>query len=156
MAVRTLGERLRCGKTTASRALEELELKGFIGVQKMGVFGRPLGTEYYVTMHRNDVNLDLASKAFMRWTEPPTEPCTVPSRTSAVPPQVQSQQNYKEQYPIRDCRGPSEPNPSTQYGTHIHLTMGGGTAASRSAPTGSAVAPAPNVINDGNHAKAGY
>jgi len=77
-----LGERLRCGKTTASRALEELELKGFIGVQKMGVFGRPLGTEYYVTMHRNDVNLDLASKAFMRWTEPPTEPCTVPSRTS--------------------------------------------------------------------------
>jgi hypothetical protein len=61
MAVRYLAERLRCGKTTASRALEELEQKGFIGVQKVGVFGRPMGTEYYVTMHRNDVNFELPS-----------------------------------------------------------------------------------------------
>jgi Helix-turn-helix domain len=43
MAVRYLAERLGCGKTTASRALEELEQKGFIGTQKVGVFGRPMG-----------------------------------------------------------------------------------------------------------------
>jgi Helix-turn-helix domain len=92
MAVRYLAERLRCGKTTASRALEELEQKGFIGVQKVGVFGRPMGSEYYVTMHRNDVNFDLPSKAFMHW----TEVRTVPSQTSAVPPQVQSQPNYQK------------------------------------------------------------
>jgi hypothetical protein len=82
MAVRYLAERLRCGKTTASRALEELEQKGFLGVQKVGVFGRPMGSEYFVTMHRNNVNFEPPSNGFMRW----TEVRTVPSQTSAVPP----------------------------------------------------------------------
>jgi hypothetical protein len=166
MAVRLLAERLRCGKTTASRALEELEQKGFIGVQKVGVFGRPMGSEYYVTMHRNDVNLEPPSKAFMRR----TEPTPVPSQTTAVPPQVQSQQNYKKQYPIRDCKRHSEPNPSTQYGTHIHLTMGVEDAALRSAPPKAQASKAavPSIVtpalermpaeqsapaNDGKHAK---
>src|SRR5262245_5527409 len=46
MAVRTLAERLGCGKSTASRALEELETKGFIGVQKVGLYGRRDASEY--------------------------------------------------------------------------------------------------------------
>jgi hypothetical protein len=143
MAVRYLAERLRCGKTTASRALEELEQKGFIGVQKVGVFGRPMGSEYYVTLYRNDVNFEPPSKPFMKW----REASPVPSQTSAVPPQVQSQQNYKKQYLTGDCKGPSEPNPSTQYGTHIHLPMGGLDAGSRSAPIGSAVASDPALTS---------
>jgi hypothetical protein len=129
MAVRYLAERLRCGKTTASRALEELEQKGFLGVQKVGVFGRPMGSEYFVTMHRNNVNFEPPSNGFMRW----TEVRTVPSQTSAVPPQVQSATKLQEQSRLRYFNGPSEPNPSTQYGTHIHLTMGVADAGLRSA-----------------------
>jgi hypothetical protein len=134
-----LAERLRCGKTTASRALEELEQKGFIGVQKVGVFGRPMGTEYYVTMHRNDVNFELPSNAFMRW----TEVRTVPSQTSTVPPQVQCATKLPVQSRLRYSNGPSKPSPSTPHGTHIHLTMGCSDAGSRSAPIGSAVASEP-------------
>src|ERR1700729_3351907 len=39
MSVRILAERLGCGKSTASRALDELDQKGFIGVQKVGLYG---------------------------------------------------------------------------------------------------------------------
>ena len=69
LSARTLAERLGCSKATAARALNELEEKGFVGVQKLGTFRRRdrLATEYFLTLYRNDVNYDLPTKAFMRW-----------------------------------------------------------------------------------------
>lgn len=132
MGVRTLGERLSCSKDTAARALNELEEKGFIGVQKMGVYGRPMATEYYLTMHRNDVDLTLPSKAFMRWNGPPVP---VSKTSEAVSPVRRSQQNYKEQSHQRDCNGPKRPPLSLMGETHIHLTMAG-RSCDGSSPTG--------------------
>jgi hypothetical protein len=69
LAARTLAIRLGCSKATAARALNELEDKGFVGVQKVGTFHRRdrLATEYFLTLYRNDVNHALPTKAFMRW-----------------------------------------------------------------------------------------
>jgi hypothetical protein len=169
MAVRTLANGLGCGKSTASRALEELEGKGFIGVQKVGLYGRRDASEYYLTLYRNDVTSEIPSKAFMRWTPPPT----VPKTRVSVPQAGRAQQNYRLQSHRRDCEGQKQPSHSPTGGTYIHSTMGGGSAASRSAPVGSAVAseaaphslavpalkkiepvePMPASINDGNHAR---
>lgn len=70
LAASTLAERLGCSKSTAARALNELEEKGFIGVQRMGTFRRRdrLATEYYLTHFRNDVNFEPPSRAFSHWT----------------------------------------------------------------------------------------
>jgi hypothetical protein len=68
LGVRTLAERLGHSKSAAARALNELEEKGFIGVQKVGLFRRKrISTEYFMTDHRNDVTLDLPTRAFLRW-----------------------------------------------------------------------------------------
>jgi DNA-binding MarR family transcriptional regulator len=69
LSARTLAERLGCSKATAARALNELEEKGFVGVQRLGTFRRRdrLATEYFLTLYRNDVNYDPPTKAFMRW-----------------------------------------------------------------------------------------
>jgi DNA-binding HxlR family transcriptional regulator len=106
MGVRTLAERLSCSKATAARVLNELEEKGFIGVQKVGVYGRPNATEYHLTMHRNDVDFALPSKAFMRWR-------AVSKTNATVSPEGQSQQYFKEQSHQRDCKPPNGPILST-------------------------------------------
>src|SRR5262249_51443936 len=69
MAASKLAERLDCSKATAARALTELEEKGFIGVEKIGTFRRKdrFASEYFLTMHRNDVSGELPTKKFMRW-----------------------------------------------------------------------------------------
>ena len=137
-----------------------------------------MATEYYVTMHRNDVDLSMPSNAFAKWKPSPllgtgAAPAPVRSQTAPVRSQTAPAIKLQEQYPIADCGTPFGANPSTCGRTHIHLTMGGGTAASRSAPVGSAVAseaalrsiataklkriepdePAQATINDGNHAR---
>jgi hypothetical protein len=147
MAVRYLAERLNCSKDTASRALNELEEKGFIRTQKVGVFGRPMGSEYNVTMRRNDVNSDPPSNEFMRWKPDPspttrTVPVSAPVRPQGptVRPRGQSATKLQEQSDHKDSKGPFGTNPSPCNRTHIHLTMGVVDAASRSAPIGSAVA----------------
>ena len=69
LAASALAERLDCSKATAARALNDLEEKGFVGIQKMGMFRRRdrLATEYFLTHYPNDATGELPTKAFMRW-----------------------------------------------------------------------------------------
>jgi hypothetical protein len=144
-----------------------------------GKFKCPLATEYYVTMHRNDANFDAPSNSFLHWTEPSTVPSQVqsppqspvPSQIRQVPNTEQRAIKLQELSRLGYSKGPPEPIPCTQYGTHIHSTMGDASAALRSAPVGSAIAseaarhsvatpklktietaPEPSIINDGRHA----
>jgi len=66
MAVRTLSKLIPCSKDTASRALNELELAGFIDVMKIGAFARKErhASEYRLTCFRCDVTGELPSKRF--------------------------------------------------------------------------------------------
>jgi hypothetical protein len=93
LSARDLGERLNCSKATAARALNELEVKGFVGVQKVGRYGQKDASEYFLTLYRNDVNFDLPSKAFTRWTPPPT----VSKKQITVSPMRLTQQNCRPQ-----------------------------------------------------------
>ena len=68
LSTRVLAERLGCSQTSATRALNELDVMGFIGVQKLGTFSRKRrATEYFLTLYKNDVNNDLPTNAFRYW-----------------------------------------------------------------------------------------
>jgi DNA-binding MarR family transcriptional regulator len=70
LSVRAIAERLRVGKSTVSRALLELEEKGFIETVRMGSFTRKnrRASEYLLTLHRSDTGRhQSASKRFMQW-----------------------------------------------------------------------------------------
>jgi hypothetical protein len=67
MAVRTLAETMPCNKDTAARVLNDLELAGFITVNKIGSFsgnGVRQGTEYRLTSFRDDTTGELPTKSF--------------------------------------------------------------------------------------------
>jgi hypothetical protein len=67
------------GKDTASRALKELELKAWLTVERVALFGRrPTPAEYALTMYVNDLTGEPASKAFEHWT--PDSPVCVASQ----------------------------------------------------------------------------
>lgn len=94
-STRWLGERLNCSKSTAARALVELEDGGLIETVRFGVFNRHNRTaaEYRLTFHRCDVSHHLPSKAFLKPRHGPTGDAhgptygTVASKTaSTVPP----------------------------------------------------------------------
>lgn len=86
LAASTLAERLGCSKATAARALNELEVTRFIGVQKVGIFRRKdrLASEYFLTLYKNDATGDLSTKAFMRW-QPQQSQNEIGSVSSARP-----------------------------------------------------------------------
>ena len=67
-SVRWLAGRLNVGKSTAARALVELEDNGLIEPTKIATFHRHTRTaaEYRLTFHRCDVSYQAASRAFMR------------------------------------------------------------------------------------------
>jgi Helix-turn-helix domain len=66
-------------KDTASRALKELELKGWLTVERVALFGRRrTPAEYALTMYVNDLTGEPASKAFEHWT--PDSPVCVASQ----------------------------------------------------------------------------
>lgn len=70
-SARMLAERLHIGRSTASRALNELTEKGFIEVVKASGFNMksgPRATEWRLTMYPCHVtNETRPSKKFMRW-----------------------------------------------------------------------------------------
>jgi hypothetical protein len=117
MAAATLADRLGCSKSHAARALNELEEKGFIGVQKVGTFKRRdrLASEYVLTEFRNDVSGALPTKEFTRWTPPPT----VPKNRVSVPQVGREQQNYRPRSHRRDRQSDSTPISGPTGGTHI-------------------------------------
>src|SRR5262245_15273681 len=69
MSVRTLGERLGCSKSTASRVLIELEDVGFIDTIKLGSFSRKQhrASEYRLTWLRCDLTGNRPTKRFMQY-----------------------------------------------------------------------------------------
>ena len=76
MSVRRAASALNVGKDTATAALLELEIAGWITVEKLGSFGRRnVPNEYALTMYANDVNSTLASFAFEHF-----EPDALPRR----------------------------------------------------------------------------
>ncbi len=63
------------GKDTASRALKELEFKGWLTVERVALFGRrTTPAEYALTMYVNDLSGEPASMAFEHWTPDSAEP----------------------------------------------------------------------------------
>ncbi len=69
LSARELGDRLGMHKATASRALERLQLHGFVFVTQRSSFHRKLklSAEYRLTAFKCDRTGELASKLFMRW-----------------------------------------------------------------------------------------
>ena len=86
MSVRRAASGLNVGKDTATAALLELEIAGWITVEKLGSFGRRnTPTEYALTMFPNDANATLASFDFERFEPMETKGW---ARRSSVRPQV--------------------------------------------------------------------
>lgn len=71
LSARSLGERLRISRATATRALMELVDRGFIEAAKQGAFNLKSGarraTEWRLNCYRCDATGALPSKVFMRW-----------------------------------------------------------------------------------------
>lgn len=85
-SVRQLAETLRIGKTTAGRALEILQERGFIVAMKKGAFSLKVrhATEWLLTEHSNDLAAiwEQPLKLYMKW---PEKQFSVPSQTRKVP-----------------------------------------------------------------------
>ena len=66
---KTLGEHLRCNKSTAARALQELVDHGFITCQKKGGFVCKVrhASEWRLTAFKCEVTHELPLKTFMQW-----------------------------------------------------------------------------------------
>ena len=87
-SVREAAAALNIGRSTAARAFQELQAKGFLRIGKLSGFnvkGR-VSTEWRLTEFPNALTGELATKEFAIWT--PDEKTTVPSQTATVPPQV--------------------------------------------------------------------
>jgi DNA-binding transcriptional MocR family regulator len=103
MSARSLAQRLHSSKDTASRALAELEAKGFIETAKAGSFSwkQRHAAEYRLTLYRCDVNQGLSSKAFMRWEENSRSDV----EDTTVRPGGHAQDNCRSQSDVEDCHG---------------------------------------------------
>jgi hypothetical protein len=79
MSVQNLANRLGMGKSSAARALNELQEKGFIEVSKQSSFSLKLklATEYRLAAFGCNVTNALPTKAFTRWQ---------PENQNTVPP----------------------------------------------------------------------
>jgi DNA-binding transcriptional MocR family regulator len=84
-SVREAAESLRIGKTTAGRAFERLQQRGFIVSMKKGAFSLKVrhATEWRLTEFPCDVTHALESKDFIRWVPGNSErgPVTDPKGT---------------------------------------------------------------------------
>ena len=71
-SARDAAERVGCSKGTANRGLAELREKGFIDVSIVGAFYRKTrhATEYRLSLFECDRTGSMATKEFMRWSNP--------------------------------------------------------------------------------------
>lgn len=101
MGARTLGERLGIDKATASRAIIELNAKGFIETAKRGAFNIKARhvAEYRLTAFRCDVSGALPLKTFMRWT-PEIQNTVAPVRPNGCTHAPDGQKTTRN-YPLR-------------------------------------------------------
>lgn len=85
LSVRTASERCRINKDTASRALHELQDRGFIACAVPGGFSRKVrhASEWRLTLERCDRTGEGPSKPFMRWRPAPPAERKTRSQTGA-------------------------------------------------------------------------
>lgn len=75
LSVRDAADRCRVNKDTAAKALASLQHHGFIECVTVGGFSRKVrhATEWRLAIERCDKTQALPTKAFMRWSSPPSE-----------------------------------------------------------------------------------
>ena len=111
LSARRLASRMPCDKSTASRALRELEDAGFIETMKLGTFARKdhLASEYRLTNFKCDVTGDLPGKKWngLRWQ--PSDGQSKSYRTGAKIAQGESQPSstVRTDHPVRGYIAPS-------------------------------------------------
>jgi hypothetical protein len=117
-SVRDAAATLHIGTSTAKRAMDALEGRGFIVAMKRGAFSlkKRHATEWRLTEFASDVSGDFATKEFMRWT-PDKNKTRYPQRHRSVSVAA----------PIGICSG-TEPDSNTSHGT-CSGTVNGGLAA---------------------------
>ena len=91
LSVRVAASRCRIARNTASRALAELQDRGFIECVTPGAFSLKSrhAAEWRLTHHKCDASGQLPSSPFMRW-RPPEKQNTVSIRTATVANEDQS------------------------------------------------------------------
>ncbi len=121
LPVRTLAERIGTSKDTVSRALVELEDKGFIECVFIGSFRRKdrKASEYRITLYQCDRDHSRGSKKFMQWQQSD-------HRDRTVRPQGHAKQYCRSQSDRKDRQGQNGSVHSPTTETQID-TMGVGT-----------------------------
>lgn len=61
------GDAIGMSETSGRRALEELEVKGWIAIQRLGRMRRDMPTTYALAMYPNDETGEQATMAFKHW-----------------------------------------------------------------------------------------
>lgn len=122
---RDLALRIGCGKSTAARALTELEDAGFIRCMKVGTFKRKdrHASEYRINIYRCDVTGDTPDRAWNNstWQPPPDGPisgtvrCHLEHGPGTTPPTPSHQRDRDTQN--RPPHGPTG-------GTHLDIYQG--------------------------------
>lgn len=117
-SVREAATNLHIGTSTAKRALDALQDRGFIVATKRGAFHlkQRHASEWRLTEFASDISKDLATKDFMNWT-PDKNKTRYPERHRSVSVAA----------PIGTHSG-TVPDSSTSHGTHSG-TVNGGLAA---------------------------
>lgn len=117
-SVREAATNLHVGTSTAKRALDALEDRGFIVATKRGAFSlkKRHASEWRLTEFPSDISKDLATKDFMTWT-PDKNKTRYPQRHRTVPVAA----------PIGISSG-TVPDSNTSHGT-CSGTVNGGLAA---------------------------
>jgi hypothetical protein len=85
-AIRTAAKELDIGTSTAKRALDKLQERGFMVCMTKGAFSRKIkhATEWRLTEFPSDVSNELATKEFIRW-RPDENKTRYPQRQQPVP-----------------------------------------------------------------------
>jgi DNA-binding transcriptional regulator YhcF (GntR family) len=86
-SVREAADHLHVGKSTAMRALDQLQDRGFVVCEQRGAFSlkKRHATEWRLTEFANDITQgQLATKDFIRWT-PSENKTRYPQRNPSVP-----------------------------------------------------------------------
>ena len=141
ISARTLGDRLGMDKATASRALHDLEAKGFIKVTRKSLFNQKLkaSAEYRLTAFKCDLTGELPTKAFMRWTpelQNSVAPVQPDSCTSATEGQ-KTTQNSPNQLHQCNREGPKQGVNGCTHAPLLYSTIGGSPSAWSQDPSSS-------------------
>ena len=128
LSARELGDRLGMNKATASRALEKLQLHGFVFVTRRSSFHRKLklSAEYRLTAFKCDRTGELASKLFMRW-KPETQNTVAWAQlcgcTSATEDKKRRRKQTEQLHPCNH-EGPKRPVHGCTHAPHLESAIG--------------------------------